>query len=107
MTAREPKLTVQSETVRRMSLTDGTLGLPACCWLSVRVVQKESFVGGISDRAQEIKRRRSRRKKYLKFRHKLKKASASEKVIIVHKVRNMTPGCETVIDNLGLADVAR
>lgn len=71
------------------------------------VVHKESSVGGISDRAQEIKRRRSRRKKYLKFRQKLKKANASEKTVIVHKVRNMTPGCETVIANLGLEEIVR
>lgn len=64
-------------------------------------------MGGISDRAQEIKRRRNRRKKYLKFRQKLKKATASEKTVIVHKLRNMTPGCETVITNFGLEEMAR
>jgi hypothetical protein len=60
-------------------------------------------LGGISDRHQEIDRRRKRRAKFKKFSAKVKKASASEKEVIVHKLRRMTPGCEVVIANLGLA----
>jgi hypothetical protein len=59
-------------------------------------------VGGISDRHQEIHRRRHRRKKISIFKRKLAKATASEKAIIVEKIRKMTPGCEIVIANLGL-----
>jgi hypothetical protein len=61
-------------------------------------------VGGISDRKQEIKRRRHRRKKLVIFKRKLKKATASEKGVIVEKIRRMTPGCEVVIANLGLEE---
>ncbi len=59
-------------------------------------------MGGISDRKQEIKRRRHRRKKIELFKRKLKKATISEKAIMVEKLRKMTPGCDVVIANLGL-----
>jgi hypothetical protein len=59
-------------------------------------------VGGISDRKQEIKRRRKRRKTFEHFKQKLKKATASEKLVIAEKLRRMTPGAELVIDNWGL-----
>ena len=61
-------------------------------------------MGGISDRKQEIKRRRHRKKKLAIFKRKLKKATVSEKQIIAEKVRKMTSGCEIVIANLGLED---
>jgi hypothetical protein len=56
-------------------------------------------VGGISDRKQEIKRRRHRRKKFNIVKRKLKKATTSEKVAIAERIRKMTPGCEQVIVN--------
>jgi hypothetical protein len=59
-------------------------------------------VGGISDRKQEIKRRRHRKKKLVIFKRKLKKATISEKGVIIEKIRRMTTGCEVVIANLGL-----
>jgi hypothetical protein len=59
-------------------------------------------VGGISDRKQEIKRRRQRRKKLAIFKRKLKTATASEKTVIVDKLRKMTEGCEVIVANLGL-----
>ncbi len=59
-------------------------------------------MGGISDRKQEIKRRRQRRKKIEHFKVKLKKATISEKSVLVDKLRKMTPGCEVIIENLGL-----
>ena len=62
-------------------------------------------MGGISDRKQEIKRRRSRRKKLDIFKRKLKKATVSEKQVIAEKIRKMTPGCEIMIENLGLEKV--
>lgn len=64
-------------------------------------------MGGISDRAQEIKRRRHRKKKITLFKRKLKKATASERAVIAEKLRKMTPGAETVIANLGLEDKKR
>lgn len=59
-------------------------------------------MGGISERHKEIKRRRHRRKKLEHFAKKLKKASFSEKSVIVDKLRNMTPGAEVIIDNWAL-----
>lgn len=61
-------------------------------------------MSGISDRKQEIKRRRQRRKKLEVFKRKLKKATTSEKAVIAEKIRRMTPGAEVVIANLGLED---
>lgn len=59
-------------------------------------------MGGISDRHQEIHRRRHRRKKLDVFKRKLTKATASEKLVIIEKIRKLTPGCEQMIANLGL-----
>jgi hypothetical protein len=62
------------------------------------VWEKEN-VGGISDRKQEIKRRRHRRKKFNIFKRKLKKATTSEKAAIAERIRKLTPGCEQAIEN--------
>ncbi len=64
-------------------------------------------MSGISDRHQEIKRRRTRRKKLKKLQGRLKKATASEKLVIVSKIRNMTPGAEVIIANWGLKESDR
>ena len=64
----------------------------------------EFFVSGISDRKQEIKRRRARRKKLKHFQAKLKKATTSERGVIAEKLRRMTPGCEIIIANWGLEE---
>jgi hypothetical protein len=61
-------------------------------------------LGGISERGKEIKRRRHRRKKLTKLATKLKKANASETAVITEKIRNLTPGAETVIGNWGLSE---
>jgi hypothetical protein len=61
-------------------------------------------VGGISDRKQEIKRRRHRRKKLTKFQQRLKKATVSEKGQIAEKIRKMTPGAELIIKTLKLEE---
>ena len=61
-------------------------------------------MGGISDRHQEIKRRRHRRKKLAKFEKRLKKATVSEKAMIADKIRRLTPGGEVVIANFKLED---
>lgn len=61
-------------------------------------------MSGISDRHQEIKRRRHRRKKYAAFAKKLEKANASERAVIAEKLRNMTPGAEVIIERWGLEE---
>jgi hypothetical protein len=59
-------------------------------------------VGGISERGKEIKRRRHRRQKLLKLKSKLSKANASETATIADKIRNLTPGAETIIGDWGI-----
>jgi hypothetical protein len=59
-------------------------------------------MSGISDRMQEIKRRRHRRQKLKKLAGRLKKATASEKLMIAEKVRRLTPGAEIVLERWGL-----
>ena len=54
-------------------------------------------MGGISDRKQEIKRRRKRREKFAKFERKLKKATVSEKLVMADKLRKMTLGAQVKI----------
>ena len=61
-------------------------------------------MSGISDRKQEIKRRRHRRQKLAKFQQKLKKATVSEKTVIAEKLRKMTPGAETIIKSMKLEE---
>lgn len=65
---------------------------------------EELHVGGISERAKEIKRRRHRRKKLLQLGKRLKKATTSEKVVIVHKLRNLTSGAEVIIERWQLTE---
>ena len=64
-------------------------------------------MGGISNRMKEIKRRRHRRQKLAKFETKLKKATASEKLVMADKLRNMTAGCNDLIVKMGLEDRKR
>lgn len=59
-------------------------------------------MSGISDRHQEIARRRHRKKKLEVFKRKLVKASPTDKLAIATKIRKMTPGCETIIETLQL-----
>lgn len=61
-------------------------------------------MSGISDRKQEIKRRRHRRQKLAKFQLKLKKATVSEKAVMADKIRKMTPGAEVIIKTLKLEE---
>jgi Family of unknown function (DUF6800) len=62
---------------------------------------------GISERAKEIKRRRHRRKKLAHLGKRLKKATVSEKSLIVNKIRNLTPGAEVLIDRWELRESDR
>lgn len=59
---------------------------------------------GCSERQKEIKRRRQRRKKMANIKRKLKKATVSEKQHLTEKIRNMTPGSDVVLENLGLVE---
>jgi hypothetical protein len=52
----------------------------------------------LSERKQELKRRRHRKKKLNGFARKLDKANVSEKAVIAEKLRRLTPGCEVVIE---------
>lgn len=61
-------------------------------------------MGGISDRKQEIQRRRQRKKKMGILTRKLKTASASDKTVIADKIRRMTPGADLIISRLGLQE---
>lgn len=61
-------------------------------------------MGGIHERQQELRRRRKRRQKYAQLKRRVAKASNSEKAVIVTKIRKMTPGCEVVLQNLGLVE---
>jgi hypothetical protein len=58
----------------------------------------------ICERKKELKRRRHRRKKLVHFAKKLKKATVSERSIVVDKIRNLTPGAEQIIEAWGIGD---
>ncbi len=62
---------------------------------------------GCSERQKEIRRRRKRHKQFDNLRKRLAKATASEKLEIIRKLRAMTPGSETVIASWKLAEVDR
>ncbi|HZZ26901.1 MAG TPA: DUF6800 family protein [Pirellulales bacterium] len=61
-------------------------------------------MGGISDRHQEIRRRRKRRQKLNLYKKRLKKATVSERGVIAEKIRKMTPGAEVIIAAWGLEE---
>ena len=67
-------------------------------------MRRSYAVSGISDRKQEIKRRRHRRQKLEQFKRKLKKATTSEKLVMAEKIRRMTPGAEFIISDLALEE---
>ena len=64
-------------------------------------------MGGISERAKEIKRRRHRRKKLRHLAGRLKKATVSEKANIAVKLRHLTPGAEVIIGSWKLRESDR
>ena len=59
---------------------------------------------GCSERQKEIKRRRKRREKLEHLKGRLAKATASEKQEIVRKLRQMTPGCDVLVENWKLIE---
>ncbi len=50
-----------------------------------------------SERKRELRRRRHRKKKVAILARKLQKATVSERAVIADKLRNLTPGGETVV----------
>lgn len=59
---------------------------------------------GCSERQKEIKRRRHRLKKVNHIKKRAAKASPSEKVVLVNKLRSLTPGAESIISDLELEE---
>ena len=57
-----------------------------------------------SERRKEIKRRRHRRKKIDMFKKRLRNATVSEKQHIASKLRELTPGAETVVEQWALEE---
>ena len=57
-----------------------------------------------SERYKEIKRRRHRRKKLGQFSRRLGKATNSEKQEISRKIRLLSPGAETILENWKLEE---
>lgn len=55
-----------------------------------------------SERQRELRRRRHRKLKLNVLKRKCATASDTEKKVIATKLRNMTPGAEQIIANLGL-----
>ena len=49
------------------------------------------------ERHRELRRRRARRQKLAKYKKRLEKATVSEKKVMAHKLREMTPGAEVII----------
>jgi hypothetical protein len=58
----------------------------------------------ISERKKEIKRRRHRAKKLAQWKAKLPNATPAERAAIAEKIRNLTPGCEQIVQDLGIQD---
>lgn len=57
-----------------------------------------------SERRREIKRRRHRRKKVDLLKKRAATANVSEQVAIAHKIRELTPGADSIIAGLGLEE---
>jgi hypothetical protein len=57
-----------------------------------------------SERQREIRRRRHRKKKLGLWKNRIEKASPSEKVAIASKLRDLTPGAESIIATHALED---
>ncbi|MCA9198420.1 MAG: hypothetical protein KDA87_12820 [Planctomycetales bacterium] len=61
-------------------------------------------MGGINERHKEIKRRRHRKKKVGQIKRRAAKATASEKEVLVRKLRGLTPGAEELIQSMSLIE---
>lgn len=59
---------------------------------------------GGSERSRELRRRRHRKKKVTKLVQRLDKANSATKAAIAGKLRNLTPGAETIIQTHSIED---
>ncbi|MBP85177.1 MAG: hypothetical protein CMJ64_00410 [Planctomycetaceae bacterium] len=59
-----------------------------------------------SERRREISRRRIRRKKMGILKRRASAANASEKAVLAHKIRQLTPGAQELVQRLGLEERA-
>ena len=55
-----------------------------------------------SERRRELRRRRHRKQKIEQIKRRAAKASASEKQVLAEKLRQLTPGANEIIQQLGL-----
>jgi hypothetical protein len=55
-----------------------------------------------TERQRELRRRRTRKTKLQVIRRRAQKASTTEKQVLADKLRALTPGAESVIQQLGL-----
>jgi hypothetical protein len=62
---------------------------------------------GASERQRELRRRRKRYAKLTHLKSKLAKATQSEKLEIVRKLREMSPGAEKLITEWQLVEAGR
>ncbi len=62
---------------------------------------------GASERTRELRRRRKRYAKLAHLKTKLPKATQSEKLEIVRKLREMSPGAEKLIEEWQLVEAGR
>jgi hypothetical protein len=62
---------------------------------------------GASERTRELRRRRKRYAKLAQLKTKLPKATQSEKLEIVRKLREMSPGAEHLITEWQLVEAGR
>ena len=57
-----------------------------------------------TERQRELRRRRSRKKKMTVLKRKAATASVSEKTVIAHKIRQLSPGAPEIIGALNLEE---
>jgi len=57
-----------------------------------------------SERQRELRRRRKRSKQMKVVRRKMEKANASEKLVLVNKIKRMTPGAKDILPSLGITE---
>lgn len=57
-----------------------------------------------SERRREISRRRTRRRKMGILKRRAATANSSEKAVLAHKIRQLTPGASVLIERLALEE---
>ena len=56
------------------------------------------------ERRKELKRRRHRREKLVRWKRRAENATASERSVLADKIRRLTPGGDEIITRLGLQE---